>query len=538
MPEDNLKLIVLKEKFELLKDAYNKKDDDPLSIFYRISENIIAPVLDIDVETGIQMWEYMLNKYYNRVGEIECHDLTDMVIEHTKSYECLESAFERSNTICECVAMCSYDNHWTFYEFIGELLYHSNYKLAQKLVDLLLKNTNGNNNPEKNLYKLCDSLLFDKSKWELDSVGLDFVYELIKKIDNKVNRSKLEVKFIDVAECVENGAPRGAMPFSLFTKEGGLERFLENKAREKKEYSVPKYDSFTKYNEQRKKRQMIQKQKSSKPPYINEDELNVYRSELENLVGLEDVKREVNSLVNLIHVNTLRKSRNFTVPETSQHLVFTGNPGTGKTTVARLIGKLYHALGFLSNGSFTEVDRSGLVAGYVGQTALKTKEVITKALGGVLFIDEAYSLAPKYKEDFGAEAIETLLKAMEDYRDDFVVIVAGYDELMEEFINSNPGLKSRFNKTIHFPDYSSDELLKIFLMLLDKNNYIVDSQCVAFLDDYFKKLYNNRDEHFGNAREVRNLFEKVIANQANRIVNISNPTDEEILEISIEDFTV
>jgi len=272
------------------------------------------------------------------------------------------------------------------------------------------------------------------------------------------------------------------------------------------------------------------------PKNVNEKELDEAIAELDALVGLSAVKDEVKSLCNLIKVRQIRLERGLRVPELSQHLVFSGKPGTGKTTVARIIGRIYHSLGFLSKGQFVEADRSKLVAGYVGQTALKTQDVITQALGGVLFIDEAYSLSPKYKEDFGAEAIETILKAMEDHRDDFVVIVAGYDELMEEFITSNPGLQSRFKKYIHFQDYKGDELLDIFLGLLEKNNYGIDINVLPFLSSYFEKLYLNRTNTFGNARDVRNLFEKVIEKQANRIVQINAPSDEDLLKIKLEDF--
>ena len=273
-----------------------------------------------------------------------------------------------------------------------------------------------------------------------------------------------------------------------------------------------------------------------KDAVIDESVLNEAMKELNDLIGLETVKEDVKSLCNFMRVRQLRKERQLKVPDMSQHLVFSGNPGTGKTTVARIIGRIYHALGFLSKGHFVEVDRSGLVAGYVGQTAIKTQEVIDSAMGGVMFIDEAYSLAPKYKEDFGAEAIETILKSMEDHREDFVVIVAGYDELMESFINSNPGLKSRFNKFIHFPDYKGNELLDIFLKFLERNNYTIEMQALPILSRYFEQLYVSRDENFGNARDVRNIFEKVVANQANRIVTVDNLSDKDILEIKKADF--
>jgi len=259
-------------------------------------------------------------------------------------------------------------------------------------------------------------------------------------------------------------------------------------------------------------------------------------TELDQLIGLEVVKKDVDSLVNLVKVRKLRQERGMKTPEMSFHLVFSGNPGTGKTTVARIVGKVYSALGILSKGHLVEVDRSGLVAGYVGQTAIKTKEVIDKALGGVLFIDEAYTLSPPNADkDFGQEAIDTILKAMEDHRDDFVVIVAGYATLMPRFIDSNPGLKSRFNKYLYFEDYNGDQLYEIFLGRVKRNDYKLDEAAEAAVKDHLQELYEDRDENFGNARDVRNLFEKIVAAQADRVAGLEAPTDDDICTITVED---
>lgn len=261
-------------------------------------------------------------------------------------------------------------------------------------------------------------------------------------------------------------------------------------------------------------------------------------AELNGLVGLDVVKKDVDSLVNLVKVRELRRARGLKYPDMSFHLVFSGNPGTGKTTVARIIGKIYSALGLLSKGHLIEVDRSGLVAGYVGQTAIKTQEVIQKALGGILFIDEAYSLAPeKSDKDFGQEAIDTILKAMEDHRDDFVVIVAGYASLMPRFIDSNPGLKSRFNKYLEFSDYDGEQLYEIFAGRVHRNDYKLNEAADTAIREILRELYEDRDENFGNGRDVRNLFEKIVSNQANRIAKIETPTDEDILTITEEDLS-
>ncbi|MDY3096605.1 AAA family ATPase, partial [Methanobrevibacter sp.] len=266
--------------------------------------------------------------------------------------------------------------------------------------------------------------------------------------------------------------------------------------------------------------------------------LEEYLDELNKLVGLEKVKKDVNSLINLVRIRKLRSERGIKQPPMSLHLVFSGNPGTGKTTVARLLSKIYCEIGLLSKGHLVETDRSGLVGGFVGQTAIKTQEVIQSALGGILFIDEAYSLTSKSENDYGAEAIDTLLKAMEDHRDDLIVIVAGYPALMDKFLYSNPGLESRFNKFIYFEDYNEEELYNIFQLMSKESNLTIDEAGDNYLKEYFKKVYENRSSNFANGRAVRNLFEEVITNQANRLANKSEITDDELNTLTYEDFLV
>lgn len=290
------------------------------------------------------------------------------------------------------------------------------------------------------------------------------------------------------------------------------------------------------------------RQEESNCPDVSDENLNdeqdeshsldEYLEELNKLVGLEKVKKDVNSLINLVRVRKIRKDRGIKQPAMSLHLVFSGNPGTGKTTVARLLSKIYHEIGLLSKGHLIETDRSGLVGGYVGQTAIKTKEVIDSAVGGILFIDEAYSLASKSENDYGLEAIDTLLKAMEDMRDDLIVIVAGYPVLMDNFLNSNPGLESRFNKFIFFEDYNEEELYDIFISMCDNSSLSLDDGAKQYLKEYFKNMYEHRSSNFANGRAVRNFFEEVISNQANRLATLDDISDEELNTLTYEDFLV
>ncbi len=268
-----------------------------------------------------------------------------------------------------------------------------------------------------------------------------------------------------------------------------------------------------------------------------EETLEELLDKLHSLIGLNGVKEEVDQMIRLIQLQKKAEEFGEKNISLSLHLVFYGNPGTGKTTVSRLIAKIYKSLGVLSKGQLVETDRGGLVGGYVGQTAIKTQEMIDKAMGGILFIDEAYALTHgKGENDFGQEAVDTILKAMEDHRDDFIVIVAGYPELMKEFIASNPGLKSRFNQYINFEDYTPTELKDIFLLYCKNQNLILGESCDEYLIQHFQDLYDNRSEDYANGRDVRNYFEKVIKMRANRLSpNLNTITLDDFRTIALSD---
>lgn len=263
-----------------------------------------------------------------------------------------------------------------------------------------------------------------------------------------------------------------------------------------------------------------------------------YQIELKSLIGLSSVKKEIETLTNFIKIQKEREAKGLKTSQPSYHCVFTGNPGTGKTTVARIVAGIYKELGVLKSGHLVETDRSGLVAEYVGQTAVKTNKIIDSALDGVLFIDEAYSLISGSENDYGKEAIATLLKRMEDNRDRLVVILAGYTSEMQDFINSNSGLQSRFNRYIEFPDYSAEELYQIFELNTRKFDYSISDTVVEKLKAFFNDTIENKDKNFGNARFVRNFFEKALENQANRLAREGNLTIEKLTEISVEDINV
>ena len=265
-----------------------------------------------------------------------------------------------------------------------------------------------------------------------------------------------------------------------------------------------------------------------------DDALKPYLDDLNHMIGLSRIKEQINDIICEINVNKLRKAFKLKAPKTTRHMVFVGNPGTGKTTVARMLADIFKVLGVIPTNKLVEVDRSGLVAPYAGQTALKTRKVIESAIGGVLFIDEAYAICRADNDEYGYEALDTLTKCLEDYREDMVVIVAGYKDEMQDFLNSNPGLSSRFKTIIYFDDYSNEELLDIFLSLLKDNDYYLDKDAEKAIEE----MFNNIDNLNGNGRSVRNLFEDIVRHQARRINNLEDISMECLSEIKACDLVL
>ncbi|MBR5806181.1 MAG: AAA family ATPase [Oscillospiraceae bacterium] len=384
---------------------------------------------------------------------------------------------------------------------------------------------------------------------------LPYCFKAFVKADNNINDVKETSKLIlslykllgqEFTSCDGNGQTES---FSLKLFCDNMQDYIDKTFIDsvnmtfgnlaEKENNIAKPNSFTSVSPsvdtaKEENTVQIQETEEEKEPEKTLEEL---LEELNTLIGLEKVKEDVKSLINLVKIRKIRQERGMDSPDMSLHMVFSGNPGTGKTTIARLLAQIYKAMGLLSKGHLVEVDRSGLVGGYVGQTAIKVNEVCAKAKGGVLFIDEAYSLTVnRGATDYGFEAVDTLLKYMEDNRDDLIVIVAGYPAPMEEFLNSNPGLKSRFNKYLYFEDYTPDELIGILKLNAKKADLVLSEEAEKFAKEFFTRRCENRPANYANGRDVRNFFEKALINQANRLAALDSINDEQLTTLETEDF--
>jgi Holliday junction resolvasome RuvABC ATP-dependent DNA helicase subunit len=370
-----------------------------------------------------------------------------------------------------------------------------------------------NESQQKNFVK--DVLDSEGKYFENNEVSLqNFVLESTDILSSS-NADKMKKAFYEFAEIIVKG--------------DGVVTEQETK--------ILKFLSKSFFKEQKNETKPLQAKEFSK------NELDTILEELNSLVGMENIKSDIHSLINIINVNKLRTKEGLPEQKLSLHSVFIGPPGTGKTTIARILSNIYHSLELLPENNFVETDRSGLVAGYVGQTAIKTDNIITQAKNGILFIDEAYTLKRSNSDnDYGQEAIDILLKRMEDFRGNLIIIVAGYETEMNYFINSNPGLKSRFNRYFHFKDYDSTELTEIYKRIADKSGFILKDEALKTLHDLFEKLCSAKDDKFGNARLARNIFEKTFEKHANRTSYIAPITREilttiEAADIPVEEFS-
>lgn len=373
---------------------------------------------------------------------------------------------------------------------------------------------------------ICNA--YDKAIIENDKV-LNAVIESLKKEEDKNQTSNTG------NDDKEENCERGHKFIGTQTvKEMLSERYKEIKKENEERRQEIRKDPIEKERLGQLYRTKLENMDNPKVAMINKQKPRVSGDELDNLIGLNEVKKQVQSMYNIVKIQEECKKRGITRQPLSYHMVFTGNPGTGKTTVARLMAEEFHNMGILSKGHLVEVSRADLIAGYVGQTAIKVKETIDKAKGGVLFIDEAYSLCGS-GNDFGGEAISTLLKGMEDERDDLIVIVAGYPDLMNTFLDSNPGLKSRFSKTIYFPDYTGEELSRIFVKFCNENSIVKSPSVIRTVREHFTKEIMKKKRNFGNARAVRNYFEQALINQANRLVGEDELADSMLKHLIVDD---
>lgn len=387
----------------------------------------------------------------------------------------------------------------------------------------------------------CDIRWLHVDTWSLKQVKK----KAKKKTENEQKQHKISAGAVELQESPGNGDNADTQQKGKTQKKIKQKKPQESQKPEKPEKPAEESREEKRARELREAEaakeqfQLVKKRLQQREEAERQDRearLQTLVDELDALVGLQGVKDEIQSLINLIRIRKLREQMHMPLMDMSYHMVFTGAPGTGKTTVARIVAKIYQELGILSKETVIETDRSGLVAGYVGQTALKVHELVEQAAGGVLFIDEAYALVnPDVPNDFGMEAVDTLVKLMEDHRDDLVIIVAGYTQEMKAFLKCNTGLLSRFNKFIDFPDYSNQELLDILDVMAANAGLAIEQDAREAVGKRLEQMDAEQKAEFGNARGIRNMFEKIVMNQANRLIAQSHPTREMLMTIRKED---
>lgn len=525
---------------EELQNAFNLAKVEPEKNF-RLIEDILTETSKVDIDQALNMWKELIaaNTSYlhnDNFLVFSCWYSIEKGAGEELSYKkilhdpyLVEKLYREGAEIDNCACYG-----------VALLLANNELELASQIFDYISKNRY----KKESRFHILDTIILDDVKISPEAILL--LSAQVNKIKDKTEKTSLRLKLHKLEEMItcEEESDEEEDPFAEAFIQALIDKGLPivkldkfgceiKKSTDEKRNNIPQAITISPEADANAHKVMENAQQDPEPQPENPE--TDPSKELMDLIGLREIKRDVINLIDFVSIQQQRKEAGLKSVPVSLHLVFTGNPGTGKTTVARILAKLYKKIGVLSKGQLVEVDRVGLVAGYVGQTAIKTTEKIKESLGGVLFIDEAYSLAKDSNDDYGHEAIETILKAMEDYRDQFVVIAAGYKDEMQAFINSNPGLKSRFNKYFEFPDYSCDELRIIFNGMCSKYDYNISDLANDEIDELIENMVKNKEKGFANAREIRNLFEKVIANQASRVALIKNPSKEDYMMITEAD---
>jgi AAA+ superfamily predicted ATPase len=492
------------------------KFDPSIEIEGLINKNIMSNKQEYyDLIDELKFQLKIINNDLNESGELE-----DFITQHTD-----ENSLENFDTILQyCLLFDISKTYNILFDKFGENRMH---KLALVVLSASIMGENSQFINELSY----DSLLQMQNGDKLDAIIDNF--SGFGKKNNPINISlnnKKELEIFSLPNVLKLSNSKFSDKYSTFLYRLATVLAKSDNVINDEEEEVLKtiYKMLNPKNEK-----ISNKDKIEKPTKILTIEESI--KQLDNLIGLQDVKTEVTSLVNFVNFQKEREKHGLKQNEISYHCVFTGSPGTGKTTVARILASIFSSLEVIDKGHLIETDRSGMIAEYVGQTAVKVDKLVNESIGGVLFIDEAYSLSTDSSEDFGKEAIATLLKRMEDNRDNLIVIVAGYTDKMKDFIDMNPGLKSRFNRFIQFDDYSPSELVSIFKKMCEASDYILNQEVELILTQEFTKIYEARDKSFGNGRFVRNMFEKTIENLSNRISKSKQITKELLITIEKED---